>query len=169
MPDPTDPWFVVNATELPWNATPGWGRFVSFDNPEARFRDYGINIHVLEPGEVSTMYHGEDGQEGFLVLSGSPTLIVEGQERVLKAWDYVHCPAWTRHAFVNAGEEAAAILMTGARDGDGGSVDCVYPVEPLAQERGVGVVEETPEPKVAYADTPEGADEPYKKGTLPGA
>lgn len=169
MPAPTDPWYVVNATELPWSATPGWGRCVSFDRPDARFPDYGINIHVLEPGEISTMYHGEDGQEGFLVLSGSPTLIVEGEERVLKAWDYVHCPAWTGHAFANASDRPAAILMTGTRDGSGRTPDTVYPVEPAAAQHGASVKEETTESEVAYADTPGEADEPYKRGTLPGA
>jgi uncharacterized cupin superfamily protein len=168
MPEPTEPWFVANATERPWRVTPGWGRFVDFQASGDRFPDYGINIHVLEPGERSTMYHGEGGQEGFLVLSGSPTLIVEGEERVLRAWDYVHCPAWTRHAFANASDEPCAILMTGART-DGREPDCVYPVEPVAQKHGAGVAEETPDPKVAYAQTPDDHEEPYRPGTLPGA
>jgi len=169
MPEPTDPWYVVNATELPWHVTPGWGRSVEFDRSDARFPDYGVNIHVLEPGEISTMYHGEGGQEGFLVLSGSPTLIVEGEERVLKAWDYVHVPAWTGHAFANAGDTPAAILMTGTRDGSGGTPDTIYPVEPAAAKHGASVKEETTESEVAYAGTPDDVDEPYKKGTLPGA
>jgi uncharacterized cupin superfamily protein len=170
MPEATaDTWFVVNATELTWNATPGWGRFVDFDRPNARFRDYGVNIYVLEPGEISTMYHHEDGQEGFLVLSGSPTLIVEGEERGLKAWDYVHCPAGTGHAFANPGEEPAAILMTGARDGSGRTPDTVYPVEPAAARHGASVKAETTDSEEAYAGTPDGADELYRRGTLPGA
>lgn len=168
MPEPTERWFVVNATEKPWEAAPGWGRFVTFDSRDAPFPDYGINIHVLEPGERSTMYHGEAAQEGFLVLSGSPTLIVEGEERVLKAWDYVHCPAWTRHAFANASGEPCAILMTGAR-GATEEPDCVYAVEPLAQKHGAGVAEETSDGDVAYAEMPDDREEPYRGGTLPGA
>lgn len=169
MPEPTEPWHVVNATEQPWDSTPGWGRFVKFERPGARFADYGINIHVLEPGEVSTMYHGEDAQEGFLVLSGSPTLLIEGEERMLQAWDYVHCPAWTRHAFVNRSDAPCAILMTGARGPGGAEVDVVYAVEPLAQRHGMGVAEETSASEVAYAGTPDSVEEPYRKGTLPGA
>ncbi|HET6509372.1 MAG TPA: cupin domain-containing protein [Baekduia sp.] len=168
MPDPTEPWFVVNATEKPWEAAPGWGRSVAFDTRDAPFPDYGINIHVLEPGERSTMYHGEAAQEGFLVLSGSPTLIVEGEERVLKAWDYVHCPAWTRHAFANASDAPCTILMTGARSA-GVEPDCVYPVDPVAQRHGAGVRDETPDPSVAYAEKPRDEEEPYRRGTLPGA
>ena len=39
------------------------------------------------------MYHWEADQEDFLVLAGEALLIVEGEERPLRAWDFVHCPA----------------------------------------------------------------------------
>jgi uncharacterized cupin superfamily protein len=165
---PTEPWHVVNATEATWKAAPGWGRFVKFEREDQRFQDFGINIHVIEPGERSTMYHGEDGQEDFLVLSGSCTLIVEGEERALRAWDFVHCPAWTRHAFANAGAEPCAILMVGARR-DGVAGDCEYPEDPVAQRHGAGVAATTTDSDVAYAGTPEDVEEAYRKGTLPGA
>jgi uncharacterized cupin superfamily protein len=168
MPEPSEPWFVVNATELPWEGSPGWGRSVTFDTRDAPFPEYGINIHVLEPGERSTMYHGEGGQEGYLVLSGSPTLVVEGEERVLKPWDYAHFPAWARHALVNTTDAPCAVLMTGARTG-GEAPDCVYAVEPLARKHGAGVEEETSDSSVAYAEKPEDHEEPYREGTLPGA
>jgi uncharacterized cupin superfamily protein len=165
---PTEPWFVANATEQPWQAAPGWGRFVKFEAAGTRFADFGINIHVIEPGERSTMYHGEDGQEDFLVLSGSCTAIVEGEERTLRAWDLLHCPAWTRHAFANTGVEPCALLMVGARRG-GAEVDCEYPVEPRALAVGAGVEAYTTDPDVAYAGTPASVAEAYRTGTLPGA
>ena len=168
MPDPTEPWFVLNATQAPWEATPGWGRVARLEPPGTRFRDFAINIQVIEPGERSTMYHGEDAQEGFLVLSGSCTLIVEGEERALEAWDFLHCPAWTRHAFANTGDEPCAIVMVGARR-DGAEADCEYPVEPVAQRVGASVEAATWDPAVAYAQTPEGVAEDYRGGTLPGA
>jgi uncharacterized cupin superfamily protein len=168
MERPTEPWFVVNATEAPWSAAEGWGRHVRFERPEARFADFGINIHVIEPGERSTLYHGEAAQEDFLVLSGSCTLLIEGAERPLRAWDLVHCPAWTRHGFVNAGDEPCAILMVGARR-DGREEQVVYPVDPVAQRHGAGVDTETEDPDVAYAGTPEDVEEAYRPGTLPGA
>jgi uncharacterized cupin superfamily protein len=161
-------WFIVNATEQPWKAAPGWGRFCRFEPDGVRFPDFGINIHVLAPGERSTMYHGEDGQEDFLVLQGACLLLIEGEERPLRAWDFVHCPAWTRHGFVNAGEVPCAILMVGARR-DGVEVDCVYPVDPVALRHGAGVATETSDPDVAYAGTPDSQDVPYVEGTLPGA
>ncbi|MES1192786.1 MAG: hypothetical protein ABUM26_00560, partial [Solirubrobacterales bacterium] len=52
---PTEPWFVVNATEASWTAAPGWGRFFKPEPEGARFQDFGINIHVIEPGDRSTM------------------------------------------------------------------------------------------------------------------
>jgi len=164
---PTEPWFVLNVTDAPWSAAPGWGRVAQLEPDGTRFADFGINIHVIEPGERSTMYHGEIGQEDFLVLSGGCTLIVEGTERILKAWDFVHCPAWTRHAFANAGEEPCAILMVGARHDV--EPDCEYPVEPLAQALGAGVATYTTDSEEAYAGTPESVEEPYREGTLPGA
>ena len=41
----------------------------------------GFYINVLLPGQPNGMYHGESGQEDFLVLSGECILILEGEER----------------------------------------------------------------------------------------
>ena len=95
-------WFVVNAREAGWESIEGSGRWCTFEG-DARFEEYGINIHVLLPGEPSCMYHGENAQEDFLVLSGECLLVIEGEERRLRQWDFVHCPPWTRHVFVGAG------------------------------------------------------------------
>ena len=165
---PTEPWFVLNATETTWKAAPGWGRFTKFEPEGTRFADFGINIHVIAPGERSTMYHGEDGQEDFLVLSGACTVVIEGEVLALKAWDFLHCPAWTRHTFANTGDEPCAMLMVGARR-DGVEPDCEYPVDPKAQRLGAGVNTYTTVPDEAYAGTPDSVDEPYREGTLPGA
>ena len=51
------------------------------------FRQLGININVLEPGQPLGLYHREDHQEGFLVLAGECVLVVEDEQRALKAWD----------------------------------------------------------------------------------
>ena len=59
------------------------------------------------------MYHGEEAQEDFLVLAGECLLIVEGEERHLKAWDFVHCPPWTEHVFVGAGTEPCVVVGVG--------------------------------------------------------
>ena len=46
------------------------------------------------------MYHWETDQEDFLVLAGEAVLIVEGEERPLRQWDFVHCPPETKHVIV---------------------------------------------------------------------
>ena len=97
-------WFVVNAREAQWFDSNGLGFYTPFEGENARFSQLGFNIGILRPGEPSCMYHAEGAQEDFLVLSGECLLIVEGQERHLKAWDFVHCPPMTRHVFVGAGD-----------------------------------------------------------------
>ena len=74
----------------------------------------GINIGVLEPGQPASMYHRENDQEDFLVLSGECLAIIEGSERPLRAWDFVHCPPGTEHIFVGAGDGPLANLGLGA-------------------------------------------------------
>src|SRR5204862_102172 len=111
---------------------------------EPRFGELGINIGVLEPGQPSCMYHRENAQEDFLVLFGECLLLVEGEERQLKAWDFVHCPPWTNHVFVGAGNGPCAILAVGRRPDD---EELFYPVEQVALAHGAGVEEEPPDPK----------------------
>jgi uncharacterized cupin superfamily protein len=154
-------WFVLNARDALWRDG-DFGAYTRFEG-EARFPQIGINIGVLEPGQPSSMYHGEDDQEDFLVLSGECLLLVEGQERRLKAWDFVHCPAWTEHVFVGAGDGPCAILAVGARS----SRDVVYPESELAQRHGAGVAKETRSGEEAYAAFREDVDVPYREGWLP--
>ena len=103
---------------------------------------------MVEPGQPTTLYHAESRQEDFLVLSGECVAIVEDEERHLRAWDFVHCPPGTRHAFVGAGDGPCVILSTGARTEDG---TIVYPPSEAAGRHGAAVAEETDSPKVAYA------------------
>jgi uncharacterized cupin superfamily protein len=106
---------------------------------------------VLWPGEPNCYYHSEDAQEGFLILSGECILVVEEQERQLRQWDYVHCPAGTRHVFVGAGEGPCAILMIGARSED---ERIHYPVSEVAAKYDGSTAKETEVPDEAYADWP---------------
>ncbi len=89
---------------------------------------------VLEPGQ-SSVYHAETNQEAFLVLAGECRLLVEGEERRLRAWDFFHSPPWTEHAFVGAGDGPCVILMVGAHSGP----DVRYPVSELAARYGASV------------------------------
>lgn len=158
-------WFVLNLQDAVWRGAPGFGRYSDLEPPEARFEQVGIGVHALEPGERNGLYHGEDAQEDFLVLSGECLLLVEGGERRLRAWDLVHAPPWTRHIFVGAGDGPCAILMVGARR-PGRAIE--YPVDPVALRHGAGVARSTTSPREAYADAPSLSARPYRPGDLPG-
>jgi uncharacterized cupin superfamily protein len=156
-------WFVVNAREARWFEHAAFGRYSRFEG-DARFPEFGINISVLEPGNASCMYHGENNQEDFLVLTGECLLLVEGEERQLKAWDFVHCPAWTEHVFVGAGSGPCLILSVGTRNEPD---EVIYPVAEVAQRRGGSVEEETSSAKEAYARFPKAVERPFQDGDLP--
>lgn len=155
-------WFVLNAQEACWR-TGMFGAYTRFEG-ESRFPTLGFNIAVLEPGQPSCYYHAEDNQEDFLVLSGECLLLIEGQERRLTAWDFVHCPAWTEHVFVGAGTGPCAILAVGARLSD----ETVYPASELALRHRAGVARRATDPDDAYAGLPDDVDVPYRPGWLPG-
>ena len=120
---------------------------------------------MLEPGQAIGLYHRERAQEDFLVLAGECLLLVEGQERRLRAWDFVHCPPETNHMIVGAGSGPALVLAVGAR-GRGRS-GIVYPADALALEHGVGVEQETTKPDEAYAAFPGRTRCRYRPGWLP--
>jgi len=154
-------WFVVNARDAEWIHNEKFGAGVVFESEAAGFDHYGINIQVMWPGQPNCYYHAEEGQEDFLVLSGECILLVEGEERPLKAWDFVHCPPWTEHVFVGAGDGPCAIVGVGARNAGEG---LRYPVSDVALKHSAGVTEEATSGKVAYAGVPETTKAPYSEG-----
>lgn len=156
-------WFVLNAREAKW-LDGHFGAYTRFEG-EPRFSQLGFNIGVLSPGQPACYYHGEEDQEDFLVLAGECLLLIEGQERTLRQWDFVHCPAWTEHVFVGAGHGPCAILAVGTRLGE----SVVYPRSEVALRHGAGVEHETREPREAYAEVPPDTEVPYREGWLPDA
>jgi uncharacterized cupin superfamily protein len=172
----SDGWFVVNAADAAWLRNDAFGRRSSFeaDGPILRarpdlerhgFDQLGIRLQVLEPGKPSGLYHAESQQEDFLVLSGECLLLVEEEERRLRAWDFVHCPSGTRHVFVGVSDAPCVILMTGARTADR---TIVYPQSDLARRYGAGVEAETASPHQAYAPYPHWQPDALPEGSLPG-
>jgi uncharacterized cupin superfamily protein len=167
-------WFVLNARQARWIERPGRGKnlpFTGWTDTEAEtwFPQVGVNLVLLRPGEPIGMYHWEEDQEDFLVLSGEAMLIVEGQERPLRQWDFVHCPPQTRHMIVGAGDGPCAILAVGSREHIGR--DCnggAYTVDETALRHGAGVEEETSDPGRAYARYPDPKPTRYRDGWLPG-
>ena len=145
-------WFVLNLAEaLAVRNEEKGGATYPLEGRAAPFPDFGVNVRVLLPGEPNALYHAENGQEGFLVLSGECTLIVEDEERQLRQWDFFHCPADTHHIFVGAGEGPSVILMIGARP----AVEHLhYPVSAVAAKYGASATKETTSGDEAYADWP---------------
>ena len=156
-------WFVVNARAARWYGSEGLAKFCPFEG-DASFPELGINITVLDPGQPGCMYHGEEAQEDFLVLSGECILLVEGEERRLRAWDFFHCPAWTEHVFVGAGSGPCAVLAVGAR---GGRRGVRYTVAEVATRFDACAHEETDDNGVAYARFSDLVARPYRSGDLP--
>jgi uncharacterized cupin superfamily protein len=109
------------------------------------------------------MYHGESTQEGFLVLAGECLLLVEGEERRLRAWDFFHSPPWTEHVLVGAGDGSCVVVAVGAR-GEGEEVR--YPVAEVARKHGASVLEDTTSGAEAYARFSPLVKRPYREGDL---
>jgi uncharacterized cupin superfamily protein len=156
-------WYVRNVRDGKWWDCGPRGfvtELVDDDDPQV-----GVNLFVLGPGQPMSMYHWEADQEGFLVLSGEALLVVEDEERPLRAWDYVHCPPGVPHTIVGAGTEPAAILAVGGREhanGDWGG----YPYSEVAMKHDASSAEQTTESDVAYARFPSGRPTEFREDWL---
>jgi uncharacterized cupin superfamily protein len=148
----SDGWFVLNAADARWTRHETSGQWVDFEGESHPFTEFGVNIHVVQPGQPNGKYHAEDTQEDFLVLSGECICLIEGEERRLKAWDFVHCPPGTLHIFVGAGDGPCAILMAGARR-PGRPIH--YPVDERAARYGASAPADTDSSPEAYSDWPD--------------
>ena len=140
-------WYVLNVADAHWRDSPHFGLYTRLEG-DFRHGDFGLNIGVLAPGQPAALYHREDEQEGFLVLKGECVLLVEGEERTLRQWDFFHSPRWTDHIIVGAGDGPATLLAVGARLTNA----VVYPHDPglAARHPRAVAAETTPHPSVAY-------------------
>ena len=164
-------WFVMNALATRWFDKPGQGHACSLTGyneyeAETFFPMLGMSIRVAGPGEVTTTYHWETEQEDFLVLSGEGIAIIEGEERALKQWDFVHCPPGAKHAFVG-GDPPLVLLCASSRqfqkDGPWG----YYCFDETAARHNAASPEDTQDGSVAYARFPDSFEAPYPGGLLP--
>jgi uncharacterized cupin superfamily protein len=170
-------WFVLNAREARWRHSEARRASLRFEG-DTDFPQVGITLVVLGPGEPMAMYHWEADQEDFLVLSGEALLIIEGEERPLRQWDFVHCPAETKHVIVGAGDKACMVLAIGAREhqttrAPDGTLQWTadwgaYTVDKTALRHGAGVEKETTDEAQAYARFPKSEPTRCRDGWLPG-
>jgi mannose-6-phosphate isomerase-like protein (cupin superfamily) len=149
-------WFVVNARDARWFERPGQWHSLPLTGADAHeaetfFPMLGMALRVMGPGQPSTTYHWETEQEDFLVLGGEAVLIVEGEERRLRQWDFVHCPPGVRHAFAGAGDGPCVLLCASSRqfqkDGPWGS----YCADETAARYDASSPEDTRDGALAYA------------------
>jgi uncharacterized cupin superfamily protein len=148
--------FIVNVADAFAFELEVAGVTIPFEGRDAPFRDTGINIQILRPGQPSCKYHSESVQEDFLVLGGECLVILEDEERHLRQWDFVHCEPGSAHVFVGAGEGPCWILQVGARR-EGQTVD--YPVNERAAGYGASTPSPTSDGRIAYADWPQDGKE----------
>jgi uncharacterized cupin superfamily protein len=148
-------WFAVNVRDGRWLTNEVLGDAFIVEGDDVSFPQLGFTLAVLRPGQAGGRYHRESDQEDFLVLAGECVLLIEGEERPLEAWDFVHCPPGTEHAFVGAGDGPCVIFMTGARSEN---KEIVYPRSELALRHGAGVETDTSSPAEAYAPFPKWQD-----------
>jgi uncharacterized cupin superfamily protein len=162
-------WFVLNAREAPWYERERRGfycEFEGFEEHDPDFTQLGINITVLRRGEAMGMYHWEADQEDFLVVAGEALAIVEGEERPLRQWDLLHCPAGTEHTIIGAGETPCVIVAVGAREHQDGPDWGGYTVNQAAVRHSAGVEQETTDRKQAYARFAPSGRTRYRDGWL---
>jgi uncharacterized cupin superfamily protein len=145
-------WFVVNVRDAAWIVNDHFGAGCVFEGPDGPFRQLGINVQVLQPGQPTGLYHDEQAQEDFLVLAGECVLVVEGEERTLRAWDFFHSPAGTEHILVGGGDGPSVFLAVGARFGEEQQLH--YPRSEVAARYGASAEQETRDPRAAYAPFP---------------
>ena len=165
-------WFVLNARDGRWSERRGRRglTFTGSDDWEADwfFPQLGVNLAVLDPGEPNSMYHWETETEAFLVLTGEALLIVEGQERPLRQWDFVHCPPKTEHVIVGAGDHPCVVLCMSSRENQAFGPYGEYVANDVARRHGASPDETTQDGALAYASFPDSSPTPYQGGWLPG-
>jgi uncharacterized cupin superfamily protein len=140
--------FIINVAEAPALAHSRRATLIDFEPDAAPWPDTGVNIQIMQPGQPNCRYHSEPVQEDFLVLHGECIAIVDGEERRLRQWDFLHCPAGTEHVFVGAGDGPCAVLMIGSRRED----RAYYPVNEIAAKYDASATTATDDPAEAYAD-----------------
>jgi uncharacterized cupin superfamily protein len=171
-PEAQKGWYVLNMREAEWRHADGRGAVCvvadDFEGWRSESAQFGFNPFVLQPGEPMAMYHWEADQEHFLVVAGEALLVIEGEERRLRQWDFVHCPANTKHVIVGAGQGPCLVIAVGARAHDGQPGSLGFTVDEVARRHGASVDEETLDGGAAYASVPSREPTAYREGWLPG-
>jgi mannose-6-phosphate isomerase-like protein (cupin superfamily) len=85
---------------------------------------FGINQIVLEPGQRGRIHRHQRQEEVYLVIEGTLTLSVEGEEQAVQRGELVRVAPEVRRQLVNRGPERLVIVALGGagehvgRDGE---------------------------------------------------
>jgi mannose-6-phosphate isomerase-like protein (cupin superfamily) len=85
---------------------------------------FGINQIVLEPRQRGRIHRHQRQEEVYVVLEGTLTLLVEGEEQAVQRGELVRVAPAVRRQLVNRGPERLVLLALGAsgehqgRDGE---------------------------------------------------
>jgi quercetin dioxygenase-like cupin family protein len=160
-----DGWFVLNARDSMWRDRGPRGLLCDLEGDD-EFPQLGMFVYVLGPGQPMAMYHWEADQEDFLVVAGEALLVVDGEQRALRTWDFFHCPPAVEHTILGA-DDGCVVVAVGVRDHAGSDDWGGYRPNDVAAKHGVSVEEETIEPQEAYAKFPPSRKTAYRDGSLP--
>ena len=113
---------------------------------DAEFEELGFQLVVLDPGVLPPACTTASGRRRTSSSSPASACSIEGEERHLRRWDFVHCPSMTDHVFVGEGDGSCAIVMVGAR-AEVREEEIIYPVNDTAAKYGASVGTTTPTPR----------------------
>jgi mannose-6-phosphate isomerase-like protein (cupin superfamily) len=81
---------------------------------ELDLESFGINQITLRPGQRMRVHRHERQDEVYVVLEGTLTLIVEGEEHTIGTGTLARVGPETRRQIGNRGEETVVLLVVGA-------------------------------------------------------
>ena len=84
-------------------------------------RAFGINVVEIPPGERIPEHDetARDQEEVFVVLSGSPAMVIDGEARPAPAGTFVRLDPERRRTVHNTGAEPARVLIVSAQRSSG--------------------------------------------------
>ena len=74
---------------------------------------FGLNQLVLEPGQRGRIHRHERQEEVYLVLEGTLTVAIEGDEDVLERGDLMRVAPEVRRQLINRGADRVVLLALG--------------------------------------------------------
>jgi mannose-6-phosphate isomerase-like protein (cupin superfamily) len=80
-----------------------------------------FDVYCLGPGQEQKVHAHDDADKIYVALTGSPTVVVGDEERVLGAMEAAWAPAGVRHGVRNVSGEPATLLVFQARSAPSGA------------------------------------------------